>query len=126
MPWKLVLFLLCLVAATFFIGFNLENTCTISFGFTTFENVPVFFTVFISFMLGSIVILPFMIRPRRPQAKKSEVAEKIPTEKKTPNVLSRIKSKQKIKHGEGQDTASAIQKTAESTTVTASAEAKKD
>jgi uncharacterized integral membrane protein len=44
-----------------FIGFNLDNRCDISFGFTKIPEVPVFFTVFGSFVLGMLASVPFLI-----------------------------------------------------------------
>ena len=59
MPWKLVGFIICLILGTCFAGFNLENSCNISFGFKTFQNVPIFFSLIVAFALGVIVTLPF-------------------------------------------------------------------
>ncbi len=61
MPWKLILFLICLVLTVFFIGFNLENACNINLGYKTFENVPVFLTVLVSFGIGALVSFMFML-----------------------------------------------------------------
>jgi hypothetical protein len=47
-----------------FIGLNLENTSDVSFGFTVLKRVPVFMTVFVSFALGFLVALPFVVRGR--------------------------------------------------------------
>lgn len=59
MPWKLVLFIVCLVLVTVFMGFNIENRCNISFGFTELTGVPVFVTIMASFLLGVVLVLPF-------------------------------------------------------------------
>ncbi len=64
MPWKLILFLLCLVLVTFFVGFNLDNSCNINLGFKTYENVPIFLTVLISFASGVVIALLFSIGMR--------------------------------------------------------------
>lgn len=61
MPWKLVGFIICLILGTCFAGFNLENSCNISFGFKTFQNVPIFFSLIVAFALGVIVTLPFTV-----------------------------------------------------------------
>ena len=74
MPWKLVGFIICLILGTCFAGFNLENSCNISFGFKTFQNVPIFFSLIVAFALGVIVTLPFTVikkksaKDRRTQA----------------------------------------------------------
>jgi uncharacterized integral membrane protein len=59
MPWRLIGFILALVIITAFIGFNLDNACNVSFGFLHLEQVPVYLTVFSSFVAGMIVVLPF-------------------------------------------------------------------
>ncbi len=76
MPWKLILFLLCLIATTFFIGFNLENTCTINLIFKTYENVPIFLAVLISFMMGVIIAFLFSIGISITNASKKQKAIK--------------------------------------------------
>ena len=60
MRWRLIQFIVLFAIFLVFIVFNLENKCDISFGFTTFEEVPVFLTVFFSLMIGMICILPFV------------------------------------------------------------------
>ncbi len=72
MPWKLLFFILVLVLATLFIGFNLDNSCNVSFGVYTFENVPVFMSILLSFAAGILVMIPFLlIKPRVKSAKKT-------------------------------------------------------
>ena len=61
MPWKLVLFLICLVITTIFIGFNLDNTCTVNLIFTTFTDAPVFIVVLSSTIVGSLISAFFMV-----------------------------------------------------------------
>jgi uncharacterized integral membrane protein len=45
-----------------FVSFNLENKCDISFGFDKIQDVPVFLTIFFSFVLGFFGTLPFVLR----------------------------------------------------------------
>ncbi len=71
MPWKLILFLICLVATTFFIGFNLENSCNIHVGFKTYENVPVYLTVLISFVFGAVIAFLFSLGMKFPKNQKA-------------------------------------------------------
>lgn len=40
----------------------MNNTCTISFFFKTFENIPVYTAALFSFIAGSILSLPFFIK----------------------------------------------------------------
>ncbi|OHE70099.1 MAG: hypothetical protein A2Z99_11355, partial [Treponema sp. GWB1_62_6] len=58
----LVLSIFVLVA---FIGFNLGNSCDVSFGFTALRGVPVFLTALFSFAAGMLVVLPLAFRNAR-------------------------------------------------------------
>ena len=78
MPWKLVGFIICLVLGTCFAGFNLENSCNISFGFHTFENIPIFLSLIIAFACGVVVTLPFtVIRKKSSKEKKAQAEERV-------------------------------------------------
>ena len=62
MPWRLIVLIVILALLLGFIGVNLDNTCDISLGFNIkIPNVPVFITVFASFLMGMIASLPFII-----------------------------------------------------------------
>ena len=61
MPWRLIMLIVIIAVLLSFIGFNLSNTCDISLGFKTFHSVPVYLTIFGSFLLGMICSLPFII-----------------------------------------------------------------
>lgn len=66
-PWKLIIFLIIFTIVVLFAGFNIgpENrTRTISFIFTEVHDVPVFLSIFISFIAGAIIIIPFTLRKR--------------------------------------------------------------
>ena len=75
MPWKLILFILSVTLVTIFIGFNLENSCDVSFGFYTFQKVPIFMSILFAFAAGVFIMLPFTFG----HGKK----DKTPTPKKT-------------------------------------------
>ena len=75
MPWKLVGFIVCLVLGTCFAGFNLGNRCSISFGFHTFENVPIFLSLIVAFALGVVVTLPFTVIRKKSAKEKKELVE---------------------------------------------------
>ena len=60
MRWKLVQFIVLFAIFLVFIVFNLENKCDINFIFIKISEVPVFLTVFFSFMIGMLCILPFV------------------------------------------------------------------
>jgi uncharacterized integral membrane protein len=63
-----------------FIGFNLENRCDISFGFTRLSDVPVFLTAFASFVLGLLASVPIAIsirlRKNRKQGEESRASKR--------------------------------------------------
>ena len=75
MPWKLVGFIICLILGTCFAGFNLENSCNISFGFKTFQNVPIFFSLIVAFSCGVLVTLPFTVIKKKSAKEKKVQAE---------------------------------------------------
>jgi uncharacterized integral membrane protein len=73
MPWRLIEFIILFALFLFFIVFNLENKCSISFGFRRIENAPVYLTAFTSFIFGMLCAMPFIISARaRKKAKKTE------------------------------------------------------
>jgi len=67
MPWKLILFVICMVLVLVFAGLNMGNVSDISFGFKVFTDVPVFLSLLFAFILGIIFSLPFIIVARRPR-----------------------------------------------------------
>lgn len=74
MPWKLIFFLAILTFVVFFAGFNLVNASDISFGFATIKNVPIFISLFIAYLAGTLTMLPFMVKNKRRNKKdKSEL-----------------------------------------------------
>jgi len=78
MPWRLVVFILIFAVFLAFITFNLENKCDISFGLFTIRQVSVFLTVFISFFLGMLCTLPFLLFSiKKRKQKERSMSEKI-------------------------------------------------
>lgn len=65
MPWRLFLTLLLCTLLIAFVGLNLDNRASISFGFYIFNDVPVFVSMFISFFCGALVMLPFTFGRRK-------------------------------------------------------------
>ena len=61
MPWRLILFLVLMVLIMFFVGYNLDNRSDISIIVHTFQDVPVFFAMFGSFLAGVVMMLPFAL-----------------------------------------------------------------
>lgn len=62
MPWKLLFYLILLGIVLAFVGLNLTNTTDISVGFVTFEDVPVFLSLFVAFFLGVAVAIPAVMQ----------------------------------------------------------------
>ncbi|MDR2029749.1 MAG: hypothetical protein LBP93_09475, partial [Treponema sp.] len=69
MPWRLIGFIILCGIFLAFIGFNLGNRCTISFGFTEIPDVPVYLTAFASFVLGMLCAVPFIVSLLRKKEK---------------------------------------------------------
>ena len=85
-PWKMVFFLAILAIVVFFAGFNITNVSDISFGFYTVIDVPIFISLFIAFIAGALVMIPFVAgknkrrggKPRIEEGAKSSAVEEIP------------------------------------------------
>ncbi len=80
MPWKFLLFLVGLALVIVFAGLNISNSTDISFGFHTFENVPVFMGLGSAYLLGALTILPFTLS--KALKKRRELSTKYKEEKK--------------------------------------------
>jgi hypothetical protein len=74
MPWRLIGFVIFFGIFLAFIAFNLDNSCDISFGFKTISAAPVYLTVFVSFALGILCVIPFAVSLRFKQ--KAKAAQK--------------------------------------------------
>lgn len=74
MPWRLIKLVLILLFAIVFAAFNIDNRCGVSLIFISFQNVPVFVTMFVSFCVGIIFVLPFTIG-RDSAVRKAQEAE---------------------------------------------------
>ncbi len=59
MPWKLLFYLVVLSVVVLFAGVNIRNVSDVSVGFHTFEDIPIFVSLFAAFFLGVLVTLPF-------------------------------------------------------------------
>ena len=71
--WKLIIFLIIMAFVVFFAGFNISNVSSISFGFFELREVPIFLSLFIAFLLGAFIMLPFTFFRGRKGAKKKQV-----------------------------------------------------
>ena len=78
MPWKTIGSIIILILIILFISFNLGEgfTTNVSLIFTTFENIPVFLVVLISFTLGVLVTLPIAIFARKSRKNKNKDSKK--------------------------------------------------
>lgn len=78
MPWRLIVFVGIFIVFLVFIGFNLdeEYRCDINFGFVVLEQVPVFYTIFISFALGLLCALPLVFFKKKPRKEVSSMDTK--------------------------------------------------
>jgi uncharacterized integral membrane protein len=77
------------VVIAFFTGFNLDNRCNVNLLFHTFQNVPVFVTILISFVAGIVVALPFSFSRGKKVAAKKIAKIKIKAEQ---DVMNKINS----------------------------------
>lgn len=72
MPGKMIFFLVVLAVVVFFAGFNITNVSDISFGFYTITDVPIFISLFIAFVVGTLVMIPFVAKKKVPKKKKKD------------------------------------------------------
>ncbi|MDR2102302.1 MAG: hypothetical protein LBP43_07000 [Treponema sp.] len=64
MPWRLIGFVVFFGILLVFIGLNLNHSCDISFGpgdAFTIKAVPIYLTVFSSFVLGLFCTIPLLV-----------------------------------------------------------------
>ncbi len=97
MPWRLIIFLLCLLLVLVFAGFNMNNSSNISFGFYELKDVPVFVSLLFSFIIGVLFALPFIFIGRRNVRKSpGKETEEIPV-KKEPVFPRKVKKEKPVK-----------------------------
>lgn len=79
MPWKLLFYLVLIGVILVFVGLNLTNTSDISLGFVTFEDVPVFLSLFAAFAIGVGVAIPYAVQAssRKTKARTEKRMERI-------------------------------------------------
>jgi hypothetical protein len=77
MPWRLILFIVVFAVFLAFITVNLDNRCNINIGFTQFEGVPIFLTVFISFFLGLVCATPLFLHLSKNKKRKFNFPQKV-------------------------------------------------
>jgi uncharacterized integral membrane protein len=99
MPWKLVLFALAVIFVTIFIGFNLENSCDVSFGVYTFKDVPIFMSILFAFAIGVFIMFPFTLghkKEKKSQQKKQPVQPQNVAPTKAPSYSDGNKPESKL------------------------------
>lgn len=72
MPLRLIGTIILLLVVTIFAGANLDNRCDINFIFTKVQQVPVFLTAIVSFLIGAIIMIPFTFKRKCNNDKKSQ------------------------------------------------------
>ncbi len=68
----MVFFLIVLAVVVFFAGFNITNVSDISFGFYTAIDVPIFISLFVAFVVGTLVMIPFVAKKKVPKKKEKK------------------------------------------------------
>jgi hypothetical protein len=76
MPRRLIGFIIIFGLFLFFAAFNVPNKSNISFGFITFQDVPVFLSVFTAFFFGMLCSLPLIFRSKKKDAENGEKPKK--------------------------------------------------
>ena len=62
---RLILFILIFAIFLAFIVLNLDNKCDINIGFHKYEGIPVFLSIFFSFIFGMLFALPLVFSFRK-------------------------------------------------------------
>jgi len=104
MPVKLIGTVILLLIVTIFCGFNLGEAyrCDVNLLFYTFKEVPVFFTVLLSFFAGMLVMFPFTIGNARRKAELKKIEEKEKEDKRIAKEQARaeVQAKKDAVHAE--------------------------
>ena len=90
---RLIFFIIIFAIFLGFIVLNLEHKTDISFGFITFEEIPVFLSILASFALGMLFAIPLAFSLSRKKKKKAEIqqANDVKKEKKEAEAKDKIK-----------------------------------
>ncbi|MBN1686142.1 MAG: hypothetical protein JW852_05780 [Spirochaetales bacterium] len=87
-PWKMIFFLVVLAFVVFFAGFNITNVSDISFGFYTIVDVPIFISLFIAFIAGAVIMIPFVARSGKAKKRKERTRKQVepPSDDEIPEI----------------------------------------
>ena len=92
--------ILSLVVLAFFVGFNLDNKCNVNVLVHTFQNVPVFITIIISFVVGVLFTRPLAFSYKSQKKKEAKNNQVQVVDKKTKKLFSKKDSKASEKKSE--------------------------
>lgn len=85
MPFRLIGTIILLLIVTIFAGANLDNRCDINFLFTKVQQVPVFLTAIVSFLIGAIIMIPFTFKRKCGKDKKSQNQQNVAAKTQKPS-----------------------------------------
>ena len=71
---RLLVFIFIFAIFLVFMVFNLGNKSNVSLGFTVFEEIPIFLTAFLSFVLGLLFSLPFFLGRGRKKSSQDQLS----------------------------------------------------
>jgi uncharacterized integral membrane protein len=64
MPWRMIFFLFIMLLVVLFIAMNVNHTSDISFGIVSWQDVPVYLSLFIAFSAGVLLTIPMVLLKR--------------------------------------------------------------
>ncbi len=82
MPWKTILLIIAATFAVLFIALNVDHKTEISLIFFTLDQVPVYLTVFVSMLIGALVMVPSIFKRRKRQREDSSQEQETGSRKK--------------------------------------------
>lgn len=106
MPFRLIGTIILLLVVTIFAGANLDNRCDINFIFTKVQQVPVFLTAIVSFLIGAIIMIPFTFKKKCNKDKKSQNSAETKSQKSSDEeskTLFDFKIKRDVSKNQGKD-----------------------
>ncbi len=72
MQFKLIYFLFIVLVFGIFAGFNLKNSTDVCLIFTTLKDIPIYISNLFSFVVGVIIMLPFLSKRNKKKEKKKK------------------------------------------------------
>jgi uncharacterized integral membrane protein len=95
MPWRLIGFLTILTLFLIFAGFNTQLV-TINFGPLKIENIPMFVSLFFSFLAGAFIAVPFSLLSSAKKRKQKEEKINSTSQKTIEKSVEQTESPQEI------------------------------